>query len=167
MKIVVAPDSYKGSLTAVEVASVMRDAILAVDERIEVVVKPMADGGEGTLDSLIDATGSEKVAVLCNGATGRQQTSHFGITPEQIALIEMANIAGLEQVAAADRHPGRTTTIGVGESCWRPTSEAADPSSSAWVEVPPMMAGWACYRHWACVLSMLRAGNCKALAVTC
>lgn len=115
MKIVVAPDSYKGSLTAVEVASVMRDAILAVDERIEVVVKPMADGGEGTLDSLIDATGSEKVAVLCSGATGRQQTSYFGITPEQTALIEMANIAGLEQVAAAERHPGQTTTLGVGE----------------------------------------------------
>lgn len=115
MKIVVAPDSYKGSLAVVEVASVMRDAILAVDERIEVVVKPMADGGEGTLDSLIDATGSEKVAALCSGATGRQQTSHFGITPEQTALIEMANIAGLEQVAAAERHPGQTTTIGVGE----------------------------------------------------
>lgn len=71
MKIVVAPDSFKGSLTSIEVASIIKAAIKSVDSNYEVGMKPMADGGEGTLESLLSSTVGERVFVTCTGPLGQ------------------------------------------------------------------------------------------------
>lgn len=115
MKIVVAPDSFKGSLSAVEVAETIEKAIKQIVPTADVVMKPMADGGEGTLDCLLHTTDSQKVRVQCRGALGDNISTYYGITNNKRAIIEIANIAGLVQVPREKRNPIRTTTYGIGE----------------------------------------------------
>lgn len=115
MKVVVAPDSYKGSLTALEVAEIMKEAILSVKPTSDVIVKPMADGGEGTLDSLLEGTESEEITIRCTGPLGEKIEATYGITKEQTAIIEIAKIAGLTLVPEKKRDPFHTTTYGIGE----------------------------------------------------
>lgn len=115
MKIVVAPDSFKGSLSAIEVAKTVEKAIKKVTPTAQVIMKPMADGGEGTLDCLLHTTNSRKVYVECKGPLGNNISSYYGITSEKLAIIEIANIAGLMQVPRNKRNPIRTTTYGLGE----------------------------------------------------
>src|SRR5690625_425240 len=115
MNIVVAPDSYKGSLTALQAAEIIQSAILEVDQSSQVSVMPMADGGEGTLDCLLSTTRSEKVPITCTGPLGEKITTYYGITQFGTAIIEIANIAGLVQVPEEKRNPDETTTFGIGE----------------------------------------------------
>lgn len=115
MNIVVAPDSYKGSLTSLQVAKTMRDAILEIAPDDEVTMKPMADGGEGTLDCLLNTTNGKRVLIKCTGPLGEKVNTFYGITPCGTAIIEGANIAGLVQVPDDMRNPDVTTTYGIGE----------------------------------------------------
>ena len=115
MNIVVAPDSYKGSLTALQAAEIIQSAILQVEQSSQVSVMPMADGGEGTLDCLLSTTRSEKVPITCTGPLGEKITTYYGITQFGTAIIEIANIAGLVQVPEEKRNPDETTTFGIGE----------------------------------------------------
>src|SRR5690625_4007067 len=115
MKIVVAPDSFKGSLSAIQVADVMRSAILELDPNDTVIVKPMADGGEGTLDSLVEASNSVKVPLNCTGPLGEKKETYYGIINSDTAVIESAAIAGLVHVPEEKRNPDGTTSYGIGE----------------------------------------------------
>lgn len=115
MKIMVSPDSFKGSLDAIEVAKTMRKAILDVSPRHEVVMKPMADGGEGTIDALVASTVGERISVTCTGPLGKRIDSNYVIIHNQTAVIEVAKIAGLTQVPLALRNPEMTTSFGLGE----------------------------------------------------
>eukprot|EP00130_Batrachochytrium_dendrobatidis_P008646 XP_006683521.1 hypothetical protein BATDEDRAFT_15179 [Batrachochytrium dendrobatidis JAM81] len=115
MKIILAPDSFKGSLTANQAAEIMKRAILDVDGNNTVINKPMADGGEGTLEAILSSTGGENITVSCTGALGGEIRTKYAILESKQAVIELASIAGLVQVPASKRNPDYTTTFGLGE----------------------------------------------------
>ncbi|TFJ94238.1 glycerate kinase [Lentibacillus salicampi] len=115
MNIVVAPDSFKGSLTSKQASGIMEQAIMLVDEKAQVTLKPMADGGEGTLESLLAATEGEHVPITCIGPLGNTVDTSYAIVNGDTAIIECASIAGLVQVPENKRHPDVTTTYGIGE----------------------------------------------------
>lgn len=116
MKIVVAPDSFKGSLTAVQVGEAIRRGLLRAMPEAEVVVKPMADGGEGTLRCLLDATGGQLVRTTVKDPLGREIPADFGILGDgQTCVIEMAAASGLPLVEENRRNPLHTTTYGFGQ----------------------------------------------------
>lgn len=115
LNIVVAPDSFKGSITSREATEVMKQAILDVDASFEVVCKPMADGGEGTLDALFGSTEGERIPMICTGPLGETIQTSYGILASGTAVIEGAAVAGLVQVPKEKRNPDHTTSFGIGE----------------------------------------------------
>ncbi len=116
MKIVLAPDSYKGSLTAAEVCAAMEEGIRRFLPDAEIVSAPMADGGEGTVQSLVDATGGTLVTETVSGPLGEPVEARYGVLgDEEPAIIEMAEASGLPLVPADRRDPSKTTTYGTGE----------------------------------------------------
>lgn len=116
MKIVVAPDSFKGSLTALEVANSIEKGIKKVYKDANVIKVPMADGGEGTVQSLVDATGGEIVNAHVTDPLGHKVKAFYGILGNgKTAVIEMAVASGLPLVPLDKRNPMITTTYGTGE----------------------------------------------------
>jgi len=116
MRIVVAPQSLKGSLTAAAAGQAIAQGIQAVYPEAEIAVVPVADGGEGTVQALVDATGGEMVWQTVTGPLGEPVTAFFGLLGDgQTAVIEMASAAGLPLVPPTRRDPRVTTTYGVGE----------------------------------------------------
>ncbi|MBE8954579.1 MAG: glycerate kinase [Quinella sp. 2Q5] len=116
MKIIVAIDSLKGSLTSLEAGAAARDGILSAAPNADVKIFPLADGGEGTCRSIIAGLGGVmKSAEVC-GPLGDKVTALFGEVPDKkLAVIEMATAAGLPLVPDDKRNPLNTTTFGVGE----------------------------------------------------
>ena len=115
-KYVVAPDSFKESMTAKEVCDAMEKGIKEADSAAEVIKVPMADGGEGTVDSLVDATNGQRVIVEVTGPLGNKISAYYGILGNgTTAVIEMAKASGLEIVEKKKRNPMITTTFGTGE----------------------------------------------------
>lgn len=115
-KYVVAPDSFKESMTAKEVCNAMEKGIKKADPAAEVIKVPMADGGEGTVDSLVDATNGQRVTVEVTGPLGNKISAYYGILGNgTTAVIEMAKASGLEIVEKEKRNPMITTTFGTGE----------------------------------------------------
>lgn len=115
-KYVVAPDSFKESMTAKEVCNAMEKGIKEADSAAEVIKVPMADGGEGTVDSLVDATHGQRVIVEVTGPLGNKISAYYGILGNgTTAVIEMAKASGLEIVEKKKRNPMITTTFGTGE----------------------------------------------------
>ncbi|MDO5640598.1 MAG: glycerate kinase [Neisseria sp.] len=116
MKIVIAPDSFKESLTALEVAEAIETGFKKVLPDAEYVKVPMADGGEGTVQSLIDATQGRLVEVEVTAPLGNRTTAEFGISGDgKTAIIEMAAASGLHLVPMAQRNPLVTGSYGTGE----------------------------------------------------
>jgi glycerate 2-kinase len=116
MKIVLAPDSFKGSLTANEACEAMEKGILRVYKNANIVKIPMADGGEGTLQSLIDATGGKIHHAMVRNPIGETIRASYGILGDgKTAVIEMAEASGLNLVPERLRNPMMTTTYGTGE----------------------------------------------------
>ncbi len=116
MKIVVAPDSFKESMSAKEVCDSIEKGLLSVSKDWEIVKVPMADGGEGTLEALIDATNGKIFYEKTLNPLGKEITSRFGILGEKnIAIIEMASTSGLELISPEKRNPYITTTYGTGQ----------------------------------------------------
>lgn len=119
MKFVLAPDSFKESMSAKEVCHAMKQGIKKVLPKAEIISVPMADGGEGTMDSLVDATNGQKHEVQVIGPLGKPVTAHYGILGDQkTAIIEMAEASGLSYVPQKNRTPEtikNTTTFGTGE----------------------------------------------------
>ena len=115
-KYVVAPDSFKESMTAKEVCDAMEKGIKEADSAAEVIKVPMADGGEGTVDSLVDATQGQRVIVEVTGPLGNKISAYYGILGNgTTAVIEMAKASGLEIVEKKKCNPMITTTFGTGE----------------------------------------------------
>ncbi|MBP1969243.1 glycerate kinase [Virgibacillus natechei] len=115
MNIVLAPDSYKGSLTSIQVSEIMKNAILEVNRNHHVIMKPMADGGEGTLQALLTSMDGENIPITCTGPLGKKISTNYAIVNSKTAIIEFATIAGLIQVPVDERNPDYTTSFGVGE----------------------------------------------------
>jgi len=116
MKIVIAPDSFKESLTSLEVASEIEAGLKRVWPDATYVKVPMADGGEGTVRSLVDATGGEIVQVEVSGPLGAKVLASYGLLGDgKTAVIEMAEASGLPLVPRDQRDPMRASTYGTGE----------------------------------------------------
>ncbi len=116
MKIVIAPQGFKGNLTALEVARAIEEGVKRIAPDAETVLKPMADGGEGTVQALVDATGGELITTEVTGPLEERVSAHWGIlSDETTAVIEMASASGLPLVPPEKRNPFITTTYGTGE----------------------------------------------------
>lgn len=115
MRIVVAPDSYKGSLSALGVAKAMAEGVLAVLPGALIEKVPMADGGEGTVDAIIAGGGGEKYFTQVTGPLGEPVEGFYGILADGTGVLEMAAASGLTLVPLERRNPLKTTTYGTGE----------------------------------------------------
>lgn len=118
MKVVICPDSFKGSLSSIEAAeAIARGIRLAINsEPVDVVKIPIADGGEGTVDALTSATGGEVKHICVQDPLMRQTDSFYGVVGDgSTAVIEMAAASGLVLLANDERNPLITTTYGTGE----------------------------------------------------
>jgi glycerate 2-kinase len=116
MKIIIAPDSYKESLTALQVAEAIERGFKRILPDATYIKIPMADGGEGTVQSLVDATGGEIISKTVTGPLGEPVEAFFGILGSgKTAVIEMAAASGLHLVSIEKRDPLLTTTKGTGE----------------------------------------------------
>lgn len=115
MKIVIAPDSFKESLSAPEVALAIERGIRRALPQATIVRVPMADGGEGTVEAVLGATKSERRINTVLDALGRPIQAAWARLPEDTAVIEMACAAGLEHIKPEERDPMHATSYGVGE----------------------------------------------------
>ncbi|HCD7425840.1 TPA: glycerate kinase [Citrobacter werkmanii] len=116
MKIVIAPDSYKESLSALEVATAIELGFREIWPEADYVKIPVADGGEGTVEAMVAATQGHLVHVDVTGPLGNTIQAFYGLSgDERTAFIEMAAASGLEQVPANLRDPLKTTSWGTGE----------------------------------------------------
>ena len=117
MKIILAPDSFKGSLTAGQAADAMAAGTRQVCPGAEIVLLPLADGGEGTAEALVTATGGRLMTARVTGPLGRPVNAQWGLMgPDgSTAVVEMAAAAGLTLISESERDPSRATTYGVGE----------------------------------------------------
>lgn len=116
MNIIVAPDSFKGSLTAAQAADAIVQGVRDVLPDAEIVPIPLADGGEGTVDALVSATRGRILRTEVTGPMGDALEADFGILGDDITgVVEMAAAAGLSLVPPEQRNPLLTTTYGLGE----------------------------------------------------
>ena len=114
-RIILAPDSYKGTMSSIEICEIMGEEIKAAFPACEVLTVPVADGGEGTVDSFLHASCGEKIALCVKGPYFDEVPSFYGlIDGGKTALIEMAAAAGLPMVEGR-KNPALTTTYGVGQ----------------------------------------------------
>lgn len=116
MKVVVAIDSLKGSLSSLEAGNAIKQGIKRVYQDAKVIVKPLADGGEGTVEALVSGMRGKIETVVATGPLGDKIESSYGIILEKrLAIMEMASIAGITLLSLKQRNPLYTTTYGLGE----------------------------------------------------
>ena len=116
LKIAIAPDSFKGSLTALEAATALERGLRRVLANLSVRKIPMADGGDGTLRAIVDATGGQVVRARVHDPLGRGIRAAYGLTSNgRAAVIEMAAASGMALLRPAERNPMQTSTRGTGE----------------------------------------------------
>ena len=116
MKILIAPDKFKGTLNAREVAQNIAQGLLDVLPGAQVALLPMADGGEGTAEAICDARGCSWLECKAHDPLGRAIDARYGwIDQEKLTVMEMSEAAGMRRLAESERNPIRATTFGVGE----------------------------------------------------
>ncbi len=136
MKILIAIDSFKGSLSSKEAGDAIKSGILRVIPDAEVLISPLADGGEGTVETLVEALGGSLETVRVKGPLFQEVEAHYGILPEsekttseaslktssknplsngQLAVMEMSQASGITLLSPAERNPLKTGSYGVGE----------------------------------------------------
>ena len=114
MKIVIASDSFKGSMSSLDVATAASAGVIEVYPDSEIVPVNVADGGEGTVEAIVDALGGEIVKVQVSDPLGRKIETSYGIAGET-AILEMAAASGLPLLTVEERNPWATSTLGTGE----------------------------------------------------
>ena len=116
MKIVLAPDSFKGNMTSMEVAVAFEKGIKRVLSDANCIKVPMADGGEGTVQSLVNGVGGKFIRKRVVGPIGKTVSARYGLLSDgKTAVIEMAEASGLPLVTHKKMNPMKTTTFGTGE----------------------------------------------------
>ncbi|MGY2752878.1 glycerate 2-kinase [Thermostichus sp. OS-CIW-18] len=128
-RVLICPDSFKGSLTAKAAAESISRGIRQVLPKAKVELLPLADGGEGTLETLLPALGGEKRGLWVTGPLGDPVWAEYGVAGER-ALLEVAQVAGLTLVPPEQRDPTRTTTYGLGELL---RAVCRDPIAEIWI----------------------------------
>lgn len=116
MKIIIAPDKFKGSLTAIEAATAIENGIKKIRPTFQTHILPLADGGEGTMEILVNQMGGKMISAVALDPLFRKVTCRFGyIESKKTAIIEMAEISGLQRLHKYEYNPLKTTTFGTGE----------------------------------------------------
>ena len=116
MKVVIAIDSLKGSLSSMEAGMAIKDGILAAKPDAEVIVKPLADGGEGTTDALIEGMNGERIDLTVTGPMHTPVDAYYGYLKDtNTTVMEMASAAGITLVPDSEKNPLLATSYGVGE----------------------------------------------------
>ncbi|OCG50579.1 glycerate kinase [Gilliamella sp. Choc5-1] len=116
MKIIIAPDSFKESLSAIDVANMIKNGFSQVYPDANYALLPVADGGEGTVDAMVNVLNGHKVTVSITDPLGERGLAFYGISDDgQTAIIEMAAASGLERVSLGKRDAKITTSYGTGE----------------------------------------------------
>ena len=123
MKILIAIDSFKGSLSSKEAGKAIKTGILRVISDAEVLISPLADGGEGTVETLVEALGGSLETVRVKGPLFQEVEAHYGILSDsqyspkdgKLAVMEMSQASGITLVAPEERNPLKTGSYGVGE----------------------------------------------------
>lgn len=115
MKIVIAIDSFKGSLSSLQAGNAIKEAICRLDNNAEVTVKPLADGGEGTVEALAESSNSRIIELEVKGPLLKPIIAKYCILANNTAVIEMASASGITLISESEKNPLETTTFGVGE----------------------------------------------------
>ena len=116
MKVVVAIDSFKGSLSSIEAGQAVKAGVLAAHPDANVIIKPLADGGEGTTDAFIEGLGGQRIDLTVTGPMGSPVSCYYGyLEKDKTAIIEMASASGITLVPAHQKNPLPASTRGVGE----------------------------------------------------
>ena len=116
MKIIISPQGFKGGISGLEAAKAIERGVLAAAPDTETVLLPVADGGDGTLNALVDATGGEIFISTVTGPINQQVEAQWGVMGDgRTAVIEMARASGLAMVPQRRRNPKTTTTLGTGQ----------------------------------------------------
>ena len=116
MKVVVAIDSFKGSMSSLEAGESIKQGILKAKKDAKVEIRPLADGGEGTVEALSIGMGGKLINVEVTGPVGKRVNAVYGIVEStKTAIIEMSQAAGITLVSGDEKNPLHTTTFGVGE----------------------------------------------------
>jgi glycerate kinase len=127
VRILVAPDKFKGTLNAREVAQNIAKGLLDVLPDAEIEVVPMADGGEGTAEAVCDARGCSWLECKAHDPLGREIDARYGwIDQEKLAVMEMSEAAGMRRLSESERDPIRATTFGAGEMILDATKRGAN-----------------------------------------
>lgn len=113
-KYVLIPDSFKGTMSSLEICRIVEEEIRRQEPEAEICAIPVADGGEGTVDAFLTAVGGERISVACTGPYGEPITAFYAMLPDGSAVVEMAAAAGLPMVGE-NRNAEQTTTYGVGQ----------------------------------------------------
>lgn len=115
MKVVIAIDSFKGSLSSIESGIAAKEGVLKVSKNAQVDIFPIADGGEGTVDALVEGLNGKLITVKVKNPLGEEIDAVYGIVNETTAVIEMSAAAGITLLSTEQLNPMNTTTYGVGE----------------------------------------------------
>lgn len=119
MRVVIAPDSFKGSLSSNQAAAAVERGILRAaakaDRKLEITKIPIADGGEGTVEAIVTGAGGKIIPARVLDPLGREIDSFFGILPDRTGVIEMAAASGLSLIKPEERNPLITTSYGTGQ----------------------------------------------------
>lgn len=115
MKIVIAPDKFKASLTSYQAAEAIEEGVLDAHPDADTILVPLADGGEGTVDAVVHATNGWKISHVVTGPLGERVNAFYGLVGPREGIVEMASASGLELVPPSSRNPMLTTTYGTGE----------------------------------------------------
>ncbi len=116
MKVLVAIDSFKGSLSSIQAGNTIKNAILNIKPEAQVIVRPLADGGEGTTDSLLEGLGGERILLNVTGPLGSTVQASYGyIDSINTVVMEMASASGITLISSAEKNPLFATSRGTGE----------------------------------------------------
>ena len=115
MKIILAPDSFKDCLSGIDVCSILAEAARRELGDVEIRSFPMGDGGEGTLEAVLAATGGRRETLLVRDPLGRPVEASYALLPNGEAFVEMAQASGLERLSRDERNPLLTSTYGTGQ----------------------------------------------------
>lgn len=115
MKVVIAIDSFKGSMSSKEAGEAAKKGLIKVFPEAEVIVKPLADGGEGTTTALVEGLDGQLIELKVKGPLEGEVTAHYGIVNNDTAVIEIAEAAGITLIEASELDPYKTNTYGVGQ----------------------------------------------------
>ena len=116
MRILIAPDKFKGALNAREVAENIAKGLLDALPDIKIDIVPMADGGEGTAEAICEARGGSRLKCKAHDPIGREIEARYAwIEDGELAVMEMSEAAGMRRLSESERDPVRATTFGLGE----------------------------------------------------